>query len=323
MNLRKIIFALLVTIVLVFAAGTGYSQQLLQGSQVPPFSLKSVEGNLYNLEEMKDNPMIIIYFFDAASRPSQESLMTMDRMAKKYQDADLKVWGVTRSPKDSVMDFMKSSKPGFPILLDDSGVSDQYQARFILPTTCILGPDLKLLDLFQGGGTTTNVMLVRLAERKLQQKETVLAKAISDEVVKNDPQNAKAKMIKGYAALKAGDIDEAEKTFTAMSKTKGSGEILGKEGLAGVYAMKGENEKALELAKSVEKAAPQRAYIHTVKGDVLYAQNKKELAKAEYTKAVEKPEAEPFQAAGAYNKLGRLYASVGSYQQSRDLYDQA
>jgi len=323
MNLRKSIFALLVPVIFVFAAGTGYSQQLLQGSQVPLFSLMSVDGKSYKLETMKDNPMMIIYFFDAASRPSQESLLRMDKMAKKYQDADLKVWGVTRSPKDSVGAFINSSKPSFPILLDDSGVSDQYQARFILPTTCILGPDLKLLDLFQGGGTTTNVMLVKLAERKLQQKETVLAKAISDEVIKNDPKNTKAKMIKGYAALKAGDIDEAEKTFTAMSKEKGSGEILGKEGLAGVYAIKGENDKALNLALSVEKAAPQRAYIHTVKGDVLYSQNKKEQAKAEYAKAVEKPEAEPFQAAGSYNKLGRLYASVGSYQQSRDLYDQA
>ena len=323
MNLRKSIFALLVPVIFVFAAGTGYSQQLLQGSQVPLFSLMSVDGKSYKLETMKDNPMMIIYFFDAASRPSQESLLRMDKMAKKYQDADLKVWGVTRSPKDSVGAFINSSKPSFPILLDDSGVSDQYQARFILPTTCILGPDLKLLDLFQGGGTTTNVMLVKLAERKLQQKEPVLAKAISDEVIKNDPKNTKAKMIKGYAALKAGDIDEAEKTFTAMSKEKGSGEILGKEGLAGVYAIKGENDKALNLALSVEKAAPQRAYIHTVKGDILYSQNKKEQAKAEYAKAVEKPEAEPFQAAGSYNKLGRLYASVGSYQQSRDLYDQA
>ncbi len=56
---------------------------------------------------------------------------------------------------------------------------------------------------------------------------------------------------------------------------------------------------------------------------MLYAQNKKDLAEAEYAKAAEKPEAEPFQAAGAYNKLGRLYASVGNYQQSRELYDQA
>ncbi|HHO76982.1 MAG TPA: tetratricopeptide repeat protein [Deltaproteobacteria bacterium] len=323
MNLRKSIFAFLVPVILVFAAGTGYSQQLLAGSQTPMFSLKSVDGNIYSLAEMKDNPMMIIYFFDASSRPSQESLLSLDKMAKKYQDADLKVWGVTRSPKESVEKFMKSSQPGFPILLDDSGVSDQYQARTILPTTCILGPDLKLLDLFQGGGTTTNVMLVKLAERKLQQKETVLAKAISDEVVKNDPRNTRARMIKGYAALKAGQIDEAEKTFTAMSKEKGDGEIIGKEGLAGIYAMKGENSKALELASSVEKAAPGRAYIHTVKGDVLYAQNKKDLAQAEYAKAVEKPEAESFQMAGAYNKLGRLYASVGSYEQSRDLYDQA
>jgi tetratricopeptide (TPR) repeat protein/peroxiredoxin len=322
MNCCKHVFTLLILVLIMCMAGTGYSQ-VQEGKQVPFFSLKGIDGKTYDLEAMKDNPMMIIYFFDAASRPSQESLLTMDNLAKKYQTADLKVWGITRSSQDSVADFVKKTKPTFPILLDDGGVSDKYQAKFILPTTCITGPDLKLLDYFQGGGKTTNVMLVKLAERKLQQKQIVIAQALSDEVSKKDPKDTKARMIKGYAALKAGQLDEAEKTFTAMAKEKGQGEILGKEGLASVYAAKGQSEKALELAASVENAAPERAYIHTVKGDVLYSQNKKAQAQAEYAKAVQNPGAEDFQKAGAYNKLGRLYASIGDYQQSRDLYDQA
>ena len=36
---------------------------------------------------------------------------------------------------------------------------------------CILGPNLVVLDYFQGGGKTTEVMLVGLAERKLQRKQ--------------------------------------------------------------------------------------------------------------------------------------------------------
>lgn len=322
MNCYKHIFTLFILVLIVMTAGIGYSQ-VKEGAPVPLFSLKGMDGKTYDLEAMKDNPMMIIYFFDAASRPSQESLLTMDNLAKRYQNVDLKVWGITRSSRDSVMDFVKKTKPTFPILLDDAGVSDKYQARFILPTTCIMGPDLKLLDYFQGGGKTTNVMLVRLAERKLQQKQLVIAQALSDEAIKKDPKDTRAKMIKGYAALKAGRLDEAEKTFAAMAEEKGRGAILGKEGLASVYAAKGQSEKALELASTVEKAAPERAHIHTVKGGVLYSQNKKAQAQAEYAKAVQNPGAEDFQKAGAYNKLGRLYASVGDYQQSRDLYDQA
>lgn len=323
MNIIKYVSALLFILVLSLCiTGAGYSQ-LKEGKQVPIFSLKGLDGKTYDLEAMKDNPMLIIYFFDATSRPSQESLLTMDQLAKKYKEVDLNVWGVTRSTKTDVADFVKKTNPIFPILLDDSGVSDQYQAKFILPATCIVGPDLTMLDYFQGGGKTTNVMLVRLAERKLQQKQTLLAQALSEEAVKKDPKDSRAKMIKGYAALKSGRIDEAEKTFASMAQEKGQEEILGKEGLAGVYLAKGETGKALKLASDVEKASPNRSYAHAIKGDILYSQNKKEQAEAEYAKAVQNPDAEDFQKAGAYNKLGRLYASLGDFQQSRDLYDQA
>jgi hypothetical protein len=60
-----------------------------------------------------------------------------------------------------------------------------------------------------------------------------------------------------------------------------------------------------------------------VKADILYGQNKKKEAQAEYEEATKKGEAETYQKAVAYNKLGRLYASVKDYRKSRDLYDQA
>ncbi len=99
--------------------------------------------------------------------------------------------------------------------------------------------------------------------------------------------------------------------------------ILGKEGLAAVYAKKGQDKKALELAKEVEQEAPDRAYIHVIKGDLFYSQGKKKDAEAEYKKAVKKEGAEPYQKAVAYNQLGRVQANQGRYARARELYDQA
>ncbi|HDP24515.1 MAG TPA: tetratricopeptide repeat protein [Deltaproteobacteria bacterium] len=293
------------------------------GEAVPGFTLKDLQGTVYDLSALKDRPMVILYFFDAASRPSQEFMLTMDSLTRKYQQADLMVWAITRSPKDAVAKFTKEAGSSFPILLDDKGISDLYDARLILPTTCIVGPGLTLLDSFQGGGKTTNVMLVRLAERTLQRNETHLAKAITGEVIKKDPADTSARMIAGYASLKGGDVDEAQKTFTALSNETGPAEVLGKEGLASVHAVKGEPDKALQLAAEVEQKAPDRGYVNVVKGDILYSRNDKAQAEAEYTKAVQKQAAEDFQKATANNKLGRLYASVGQYDTSRGLYDQA
>jgi len=297
--------------------------QLNTGKTVPLFSLKDIQGKTYDISVLKNQPMVIIYFFDVESRPSLEGLLNIDTLSKQYKNADLMVWGITCSQKGKVSNFIDQTKPTFPVLLDTAGVSDLYQARLILPTVCILGPELSLLDFFQGGGKTTEVMLVRLAERKLQRKQTMIAKAISDKVVEKNPKNVKAKTIKGYAALKEGDLNEAEQTFQNLSKEEGKGEILGKEGLSMVYAKKGQTEKALKVAKEVEQKADDRAYVHVVKGDLLYSLDKKEEAEAEYKKAIKKNEAETYQKAVAYNKLGRIYASQGKYEESRNLYDEA
>ena len=296
---------------------------LTPGQAAGVFSLSDVSGKKYDLATVKREPMVVLYFFDALSRPSQEGLLNLDQLSKKYRNADLKVWGITRSSKAQVADFLAKTKPAFPILMDSGTVSDQYQARAILPTVCILGPNLKILDVFQGGGKTMNVMLVRLAERKLQQKQTTIAQAIGQDVARKNPDQTKALMVSGYALLKAGKLSEAEQTFLKLAKGKGESEILGKEGLAAVYAQQGQNDKALRLVQEIEARAPGRAYPHIIKADILYAQNKKQEAKTEYETASKKPEAESYQKTAAYNKLGRLHASVKDYKGSRELYDKA
>jgi len=308
----------------VTTAGIGFCHaQPTSGQVAPIFSLKDFKGKAYDLSQMKDHLMIILYFFDVESRPSQQGLLSLDQLAKQYKDTDFIVWGITRSSKKKVENFVDMTNPSFPILIDKTRVSELYQARLILPTVCIIGPGVKVLDYFQGGGKTTEVMLLRLAERELQRNQIILAKTISQNIENNNPKNLKAKTIKGYAALREGNLSEAEKTFSDLSKLKGNGEVLGKEGLTAVYAKKGHTEKTLALAKEVEQKAPDRAYVHVLKGDILYGQGKKKEAEAEYRKAVQKKSAEPYQKSLAYNQYGRFHASLGNYQKARELYDQA
>ena len=316
-----LLIAMTTTVIMI---GTGLCEgQLLPGQKAPDFCLDDIKGKTYDLSTMSKQPMIILYFFDVESRPSQEGLLSLDQLAKQYEDADLIVWGITLSPKKKVAGFVASKKLSFPALLDRSAVSDLYHARLILPTVCILGPDLKLLDYLQGGGKSTEIMLVKLAERKLQRKQTMMAKVISEQLVKKNPQNLQAQTVRGYAAVREGNLDEAEEVFQNLSKKKGQGEVLGKEGLTAVYAKRGQTEKAFAVAKEVEKMDPKRGYVHVVKGDLLYSQGKKEESEAEYQKAVQKEAATSYQRATAYNQFGRFYASLGEYQKARELYDQA
>lgn len=304
-----------------FLHDPGYG--LIQTGQIAPaFSLKDIKNRTYDISQATTQTMTILYFFDVESKPSQEGLLTMNNIAKKYAESDLSVWAITASHREKVAGFAGSADYVFPVLIDDADVSDLYQARVILPTVCIVGPGLKVLDFFQGGGKTMETMLVRVAERKLQQKQTMIAKAISSEVIKKNPENTKAQTVSGYAALKEGNFDEAEDFFQALSRKGSKAEILGKEGLANVYVKKEQPQKALQLVEEVEQKAPERSFVHVIKGDLLYSQGKHKEAEREFQKAVKKQEAEPYQMEKGYNQLGRMYADAGRYEEARDLYDQ-
>ncbi len=310
-------------IVLFWSTVTLAGAQPLAGRPGSDFSLNDAKGNPYVLSALKDHQMAVLYFFDAASRPSQEGLAYLDSLKKRFPDNNLVVWAITMSPTDAVARYIEQAAPAFPVLIDPGEVSDQYGAKAILPTVCVMGPDQKVLDVFQGGGKTTEILLVRLAERTLSRKETALAKAISDAVIAKNPDSVEAKAVKGYAEMKSGNLKDAETIFQDVAANSGTGEVLGQEGLSAVYAAKGEDDKAMALADQVTRKAPKRGFAHVVKANVLYRQNKKEAAEAEFIKAVDKPESTPQQQAIALNKFGRFYASVGQHEKARALYDQA
>jgi tetratricopeptide (TPR) repeat protein/peroxiredoxin len=324
MKVNPILVGLLMAAVTVVGMLPGIGHGALNsGSQVPVFTLKDINGKPYPLSGMKNKAMTILYFFDADSRPSIEGLLSLDQLAKQYRDADLTVWAITRSSTLKVAAFNTTTQTVFPVLLDTAGVSDMYDAQRVLPTVCIIGPELKMLDLFQGGGKTTQVMLVRLAERNLQRKKPEVARAITETVEKSDPGNAQARTVKGYAAIQEGKLDEAEQTFYTLSKEQGNNAVLGKEGLAQVYEKKGQTEKSYQLAKEVADQAGDRPLAYVIKGDQLYQQNDKKSAESAYLEGTQKHGGAPFQRAVAYNQLGRLYAQRGDYAKSRELYDQA
>ncbi len=293
------------------------------GNLAPVFTLKDSHGTSHNLGSIKHTPMVILYFFDADSRSSVEGLLSLNQLMQQHKHTDITVWALTASSRKRAVAFEKSVNIQFPIMVDNAGVSKKYNATQILPTISILGPDLKLLDYFQGGGKTTEVMLIRLAERQLQRKKTALARAISQKIEKKDPGNLKAKQLKGYAALQDGKLDEAEQAFYALSRKKGKANVLGKEGLVTVYAKKGQAEKSMKLAGELEKAGSSRALAHVVKGDLLYRQKREKQAEAAYRKATHKNSVGRYYKATAFNRLGMMYAIKGNLKESRTLYDRA
>lgn len=141
----------------------GYALEKAQAA--PRFVLTDLQGVQYDLATFTNTPLLVVCFFDAQSRPSQEGLVNISLLAQKYKDTGLIVWGVTRSPRDKVADFASKAKLSIPILLDTAKVSERYQTTLILPTICAIGPEHKVLEYFQGGGKNLEVRLASLCEK--------------------------------------------------------------------------------------------------------------------------------------------------------------
>jgi tetratricopeptide (TPR) repeat protein len=275
-------------------------------STASPFSLKDVKGKTYDLSTMMNTPLMIVYFFDVDKPPHVEELLVLDGLTQKYRDTDLNVWGITRSDKSEVMNFLKKTNIELPILFDNSNVSDRYDAVRIRPTTCIIGPNLKILDHMTGRSRRGQKILVKLAERKLQQNKPETAKKISDEVLRGNPKNKKAIAVNGNSDANMNNLKKAENTAKKLIAEKGPSEIAGKEILAKVYMRKGKTDEALKIIKEVMKKAPNRAWPHVFKGDILYSQGKKKKAEAEYMAATKAPEGDPYYIAVAHDRTGRI-----------------
>ena len=82
--------------------------------------------------------------------------------------------------------------------------------------------------------------------------------------------------------LMPNNLKEAEKAAKELIAKKGPSEMSGKEILAKVYMRQGKTDEALKITKEVIKKAPNLAWPHILKGDILYNQGKKKEADAEH-----------------------------------------
>ncbi len=295
----------------------------LKGAPAPRFSLFDVKGVSYDLEKSGDAPMLILYFFDATSRTSQEGLFSLNAWVRKYQEADLKVWGITRSLKPSINDLLARSDLTIPILMDQSDVSDLYNARLVLPTVCIIDHAKRVTDVIQGGGRSTEIMLTKVAEVQLQRRRSEVAAQMGQDIVAEDPGNLTAKALVGHAQLRSGKIDQAEETFNSIPADSKEGEALRQEGLSEVYLAKGDFDKAWSTAKKLEQSAPQSAAANVSKAKVLMSKGEDAAAEEELSRGIAKRSTFVFQKSEAINKQGRLKARQGDAAAAIDLYSQA
>ncbi len=117
----------------------------------PSFSLIDLKGNLFSLDDTKDNA-VIIHFWATWCESCREELPTLEATWKEFRGKKLQIVGIV-SDKDNigaVRDFVSKQNLTFPMLVDSR--SETFQSYLVkeLPTTYIIGKDGKITSRAKG-----------------------------------------------------------------------------------------------------------------------------------------------------------------------------
>lgn len=256
-----------------------------KGDALPAFSLESTTGTKVSQKALESTDLGIVYFFSTQNCPvCLSGLEQLKQIATKHPNDDLRILAMGKQDMATLKKALPVSGKNIQILAADPDTLARYNAQFVLPTTYVTGPGGQILNAMQGGGASTETMLVTLAEKQLQRKKPGIAKDIFDSAEKAGGGSL-AQAGKGYSLLKEGKLDEAEKVFAALAKSGDKEAALrGREGLAETLLAQGKAGDALKEADAVIAQAPKRVAANLIRARALNQQG--DSAKAEQSLAV-------------------------------------
>jgi peroxiredoxin len=140
---------------------------LQPASPAPRFELNDLQGRTVRIAAVPGNELLLLFFFDAESRSSVESLKTVNALARRHP-SQLAVYGISASPPDVIKASLVTNNVSIPVLRATASVRELYRAGRILPVGCVIGRDFKVLSYYQGGGEGFTSAVVDAVERELK-----------------------------------------------------------------------------------------------------------------------------------------------------------
>jgi len=155
---NNLLTILLIIAFLVSFCSSAFSSSFKKGFPAPNFTLKTIEGETFNLEDYKEKQKLLILYF--CNNESENSICGVEELTEyfeqhiieeKYQvimintHKDLKEEDITQ-----IKEFWANKKISFTILLDSQEeVSNLYNIE-VLPTTIFLANNLVVKRVYPG-----------------------------------------------------------------------------------------------------------------------------------------------------------------------------
>ena len=140
-------FAIVVAVVLLGASSQ--ANAIEAGQAAPDFTLKNIDGQNASLSDFKGKA-IILNFFASWCPPCRGEIPDFIELQKAYGDKGFTFIGVSLVGADESKDFVAKMRINYPVLVDDGKVSVLYGPVRSIPTTFMIGKDMKIVKMYVG-----------------------------------------------------------------------------------------------------------------------------------------------------------------------------
>jgi len=158
-NKKRLYFILILTIIFLISFNSiSNSSTLKKGFPAPSFTLKTIDGETFNLEDYKEKQKLLILYF--CNNENKDSVCGIEELAKYFEEHIVKekyqviMINTRKDLKEEdialIKEFWTNKKISFSILLDSQNeVSNLYNIE-VLPTTIFLDKNLIVKRVYPG-----------------------------------------------------------------------------------------------------------------------------------------------------------------------------
>jgi peroxiredoxin len=130
-----------------WTGSTEKMKTIVVGQKAPDFSLKSLDGKEYSLQELLTRGPVLAAFFKISCPVCQFTFPFLERLYKRYGRGDVTFLGISQDDARATKEFSDEYGVTFPMLLDAAGypASNAYGITNV-PTTFLIDTngDVKL-----------------------------------------------------------------------------------------------------------------------------------------------------------------------------------
>ena len=190
-NKKSYLTTVLLIIFLIAFSSVAFPSTLKKYFPAPTFSLKTLEGDYFNLENQREKQkLLILYFY---SQDNYDSLTGVNKLVKYFEDYIIQekyeVFLVNTQEKLQEKDlelmklYLQDNKIPFPVILDNQKkVSELYNID-VLPTAIFLDNNLVVKRIYPGLASNKQTLMFQYTSYLLASEKKRIPKKEKEEVV--------------------------------------------------------------------------------------------------------------------------------------------